>query len=157
MSCARNSAQELQRVQKSVISYSEDRYPVQGAFNFSHCCTCILSVAIHSQSLTLLKEGGFWAHCCSEAVTMTKNVKFILRLSVSTGRNSTAYIMQTFIGVNAFLSQNNYNWSELQVTKAWQIGSAQSGGLEITFKRSLSPRRHNKWVRVHITHSLNML
>lgn len=63
---------------------------------------------------------------------MTKIIKFILAILVSTGRNSTAYITQTFIGVNAFLSQDEYNWSELQVTKAWQIGSAESGELEMT-------------------------
>jgi len=44
---------------------------------------------------------------------MTKTITFLLRILVSTGRNSTAYITQTFIGVNAFLSQNKYNWSEL--------------------------------------------
>lgn len=63
----------------------------------------------------------------------------------------------TFIGVNAFLSQNKYSWLELQVTKVWQIGSFQLGGLEMTQKRLLSPRQHNKWVQVCITHPLNML
>lgn len=63
---------------------------------------------------------------------MTKNVKFILRILISTGRNSTAYITQTSIGVNAFFSQNKRNWSELQDTKLQQTGSAQSGGLAMS-------------------------
>lgn len=63
----------------------------------------------------------------------------------------------TFIGANAFLSQNKYSWSDLQVTKAWQIDSSQLERLEITLKRLPSPRQHNKWVQVCITHPLNML
>lgn len=99
--------QEMQRVQKYIISSSEHTYSAERAFHFSHGCTCILSVAFHSQSPTLMRECGFWARRCSEFVTKMKIFKFMLRTVLSTGRNSTAYITWHLLEQMLFFPKTN--------------------------------------------------